>query len=93
MSESIDKIPEKLLLAFLTKKMCIFIGSGISQNLGMPDWNNLAKKIIELTYDYSLINFEDKETLLRLETDPVLSISYCHELIKKSSISLELLII
>lgn len=85
MNELYEQIPENLLRAFLTKKMCLFVGAGLSQNLGMPNWNELAKKIIDLTYDYGLIDFEDKETLLKTTLNQkdgqIIAISYCHNLI------------
>lgn len=88
MSEVFEKIPENLIRAFLTNRMCLFIGAGVSQNLGMPNWAGLAKKIINLCRKHQLINFLKEETLIKMGSDPIITISYCHNLILKSNKSL-----
>lgn len=45
-------IPDTLLSAFKSENVILFVGAGVSMNLGLPSWNDLIAKMAEdLDYD------------------------------------------
>ncbi len=62
--------------AVRTKKICLFLGSGVGFNIGMPDWLGLAKEIVKFCLDNSIISRSEKLNLLSMNK-PLKIISIC----------------
>ncbi|MEM8508140.1 MAG: SIR2 family protein [Bacteroidota bacterium] len=41
------KIPEELKLKVLSEELVVFVGTGLSVSVGLPNWNSLIKEILE----------------------------------------------
>ena len=67
--------------AVKTKKICLFLGSGVGFNIGMPDWQGLAEKIVKFSLKYGIIKRSEKIDLLRIN-NPLKVISICIEMIE-----------
>lgn len=70
--------------AIKTKKVCLFLGSGVGFNIGMPDWQGLADRITNFCLYQKIITRSEKLNLLKLGK-PIKIISICIERIKNKN--------
>lgn len=73
---------QELVDARYTKKICLFLGAGVARNLGMPDWIDLSKNIVNFCATHKLFKHSEKESLLNIQ-DPLKRISYCIQQIER----------
>ena len=59
-----------------SKEVCLFLGAGVASNLGMPNWNGLAKDITQYCTKNKIFKHSIEQTLLKIN-DPLKIISYC----------------
>lgn len=52
--------------AVYSNKLCLFLGAGVGQNIGMPTWNGLKCKITQWCFDNDIINHTQ---LMKLDED------------------------
>lgn len=62
--------------ALKAKKVCLFLGSGVAFNLGMPDWRRLATKIVDFCMEKQIVTRSQKFSLLN-SNSPLKIISIC----------------
>ena len=67
--------------AIIAERVCLFLGAGVANNLGMPNWNNLAWDIIQYCTKNGIIEHSIEHTLSYIN-DPLKKISYCVEQIE-----------
>ena len=67
--------------AVKAKKVCLFLGSGVGFNIGMPDWLGLAKKICCFCLKNKIINRSEQINLMNIK-NPIKIISICTQKIK-----------
>lgn len=53
---------QELVDARYTKKICLFLGAGVARNLGMPDWIDLSKNIVDFCATHKLFKHSEKES-------------------------------
>lgn len=70
--------------AIRTGEICLFLGAGVANNLGMPNWNGLAKDITEYCIKNRIFKHSIEHTLLNIN-DPLKIISYCCQEIKRKN--------
>lgn len=70
--------------AIKAKKVCLFLGSGVGFNIGMPDWQGLANRITKFCLQQKIITRSEKLNLLSLNK-PIKIISICTEKIKNKN--------
>lgn len=70
--------------AVRAKKICLFLGSGVGFNIGMPDWEGLADKITRFCLKQKIITRSEKLNLLTINK-PVKIISICTDKIEKAN--------
>lgn len=63
------------------RNICLFLGSGVAFNLGMPDWFGLANKIVDFCMEEKIITRSEKINLLKTNNNLKI-ISICVEKIK-----------
>jgi len=68
--------------AVRTKKVCLFLGSGVGFNLGMPDWKGLAKEIVLFCLKQKIITRSEKLNLFSMD-NPLKIISICTDRIEE----------
>ena len=71
--------------AVRTKKICLFLGSGVGFNIGMPDWSGLAREIVLFCLKQKIITRSEKLNLLSMN-NPLKIISICTDRIKDRQI-------
>lgn len=69
--------------AIKAKKVCLFLGSGVGFNIGMPDWLGLAKKICAFCLKHKIINRSEQINLMNIK-NPIKIISICTQKIKNT---------
>lgn len=69
--------------AVKTKRVCLFLGSGVGFNIGMPDWKGLAKEIVLFSLKEKIITRSEKLNLMNIN-NPLKIISICTDRIDKS---------
>jgi hypothetical protein len=71
------KIPPKLVQKINEKKVCFFLGAGVSRLIGCKGWSELAKSPVEKCYKLDCITYRQRESILRInEPKKVLTICY-----------------
>ena len=70
--------------AIKAKKVCLFLGSGVGFNIGMPDWQGLANRITTFCLQQKIITRSEKLNLLNL-SKPIKIISICADKIKNKN--------
>ena len=70
--------------AIKAKKVCLFLGSGVGFNIGMPDWQGLATRITKFCLHQKIITRSEKLNLLSLNK-PIKIISICADKIKNKN--------
>ncbi len=68
-------IPEQISLAALEATLVIFVGAGVSRQMGSPSWNDLADKCLNLLATKGLITFGEVDQLSNLHARQRLSIA------------------
>ena len=91
MLENYSKLFEdsEFLDAIDTNRLCLFLGSGIALNIGMPDWQDLSKEIVKFCFKNKIITRSEKLKLFNSSFSPIKIISICTQKIEKSSIENE----
>ncbi len=74
-------LEEPIKDAFKNDKLAFFLGAGVSNLIGCPDWTQLTNKLIECCYKENLIDFKLKEDLLKLR-DNKKKISICKHILE-----------
>ena len=69
--------------ALISKQLCLFLGSGVAFNLGMPDWLGLAEIIVKFCFEKQIITRSEKLNLLKSTYPPIKIISICIDKIEK----------
>ena len=67
--------------AIIAEKVCLFLGAGVANNLGMPNWDSLAWDIIKYCTRNEIFGHSIEHTLSYIN-DPLKKISYCVEQIE-----------
>lgn len=67
-----------------SKEVCLFLGAGVASNLGMPNWNGLAKDITQYCTKNKIFKHSIEQTLLKIN-DPLKIISYCCQEIEQKN--------
>lgn len=70
--------------AVKAKKVCLFLGSGVGFNIGMPDWLGLAKEICSFCLKNKIINRSEQINLMNMK-NPIKIISICTQKIKNKN--------
>lgn len=70
--------------AIKAKKVCLFLGSGVGFNIGMPNWKGLADRITRFCLQQKIITRSEKLNLLSLDK-PIKIISICTDRIKSKN--------
>jgi len=87
MINEIPEIPEELKNAATMGNLVVFIGAGVSKQIGCKDWSELASNLInkchitENDIGNTCINFREKKSLLE-ETDYKKVITICYNILK-----------
>lgn len=74
----------ELYQAIIANEVCLFIGAGVASNLGMPNWNSLAKKVAAYCTENAIFNHSIEHSLTNL-SDPLKVISYCCQEIERKN--------
>lgn len=89
MIDEIPKIPEELKNAAINGNLVVFIGAGVSKQVGCKDWSELASNLINKCHDaendlgHKCVNFREKKSLLE-ETDYKKVITICHKILRNN---------
>lgn len=70
--------------AIRADQVCLFLGAGVANNLGMPNWNGLARMIAQYCTKKGIFRHSFEHTLLQIN-DPLKIISYCCKEIEQKS--------
>ncbi len=65
------------------KDIAFFVGAGLSKSLGLPLWNELADKAVDLLRELGIINYLYSQSIRNEVTDPKQRLSIFNELMKK----------
>lgn len=76
-----NEYKKELIECFKSQRVVIFIGAGVSQNLGLPSWRDFAYKHVELLYNNNKIDYKTKELLCKDNFRTVMSL--CKNVISK----------
>ena len=84
----IPDIPTELLKAAERDELVIFIGAGVSRIMGCASWDSLSYNLIRKCLDLGLINFAQKEHLLK-SNDNKQKITIAFEILYKNDLEEE----
>ena len=73
--EPLVRVPTEVADAAEQGNLVLFIGSGVSQRLGLPSWEGFAEAVLLQLANRGKINHNDVQILKRLESRKVLSIA------------------
>lgn len=76
------KYENKIRECFKSQQVVIFIGAGVSQNLGLPSWSEFAYKHVDILYNNKIIDYKTKELLYKDNYRTVMSL--CKNVISKN---------
>lgn len=73
----LPEIPEIMIQRINEKKLCFFLGAGVSRLIGCKGWKEVAANLVEKCFTLNCINFRQKESIIRIgEPKKILTICY-----------------
>ena len=78
---------ENFINAAREKRICLFLGSGVGFNIGMPDWAGLAKELALFALENNAITRSEKLNLLNNNHSPLKIISICIDYLKEKNLN------
>ncbi|MDE0646029.1 MAG: SIR2 family protein [Gammaproteobacteria bacterium] len=73
--EPIVPVPPEVIQAATRGELIFFVGSGVSQRLNLPSWDQLANKVLEKLASLEIIDYNDVQALKSLDPRKKLSIA------------------
>lgn len=73
--KSLVPVPREVREAANCGKLIFFVGSGVSQRLNLPSWDQLANKVLEKLASLEVIDYNDVQALKSLDPRKKLSIA------------------
>ncbi len=82
--EDLPQVPKEIINAVENNNLAIFIGAGVSRLVDCDGWDDFAENLLKKSYGLGLINYREKETLLKM-TEHKKTITICYHLFNKRS--------
>ena len=78
-----QKLPKEIIDSINDMNLLLFVGAGVSCSIGYPNWNELGNQLIDKCYENKLINYKERNILIKSDYKSVEKVSIAAALLDK----------